>query len=242
MSGEWISPLNRSTAHINGTRIWALILFNVWVKNRRSNLTSINYFFCPKHQRSRSMLDPSLVNLNPNLKRTNSNVQVQPLYQKKTPQQRILSQNHSRYSKFYRNFSYIIILEFHIFRSRIVIYNWCFFSLRSISLLDEQKLQTSAIRLEDLSSRKILHMSTSQLQQMIRSVPDGAAGSSHHKRSSSTPYEGFVLWNFEYYSEFIWKSFNKNWNICTTYIKVGCSFFKFVSMPCFQMDASCFVH
>ena len=66
------------------------------------------------------------------------------------------------------------------------------FFLRSISLLDEQKLQTSAIKLEDLSSRRILHMSTSQLQQMIRSVPDGAAGSSH-KRSSSTPYEGFVL-------------------------------------------------
>ena len=45
------------------------------------------------HRRSVSMLDPSLVNSNPNLKRTTSH--VQPLYQKK-PLQRVLTQNHSR--------------------------------------------------------------------------------------------------------------------------------------------------
>ena len=45
------------------------------------------------HRRSVSMLDPTLVNSNPNLKRTTSH--VQPLYQKK-PLQRVLTQNHSR--------------------------------------------------------------------------------------------------------------------------------------------------
>ena len=116
-------------------------------------LYSSNSNAATPHRRSASMLDPFLVNSNPNLKRTTSH--IQPLYQKK-PLQRVQSQNpHSR----------------------------------SFSLLDEQKLQASAIKLEDLNSRKILHMSTSQLQQMIRSGPDGAAASTSvsHKRSSSTP-------------------------------------------------------
>ena len=53
---------------------------------------------------------------------------------------------------------------------------------RSVSsVLDQRTERTiSTIRLEDLPSRKILHMSTSQLKQM-------------HQRSSSSPYEGFVL-------------------------------------------------
>ncbi len=50
----------------------------------------------------------------------------------------------------------------------------------------------SAIRLEDLGSRKILNMSTSQLHHLAgkKMTPRGA---SYHQRSSSTPYEGFVL-------------------------------------------------
>ena len=54
---------------------------------------------------------------------------------------------------------------------------------RSVSSMLDQRSERaiSTIRLEDLPSRKILHMSTSQLKQM------------HHQRSSSSPYEGFVL-------------------------------------------------
>ena len=51
---------------------------------------------------------------------------------------------------------------------------------RSVSMLDQRNGNLNAIRLEDLSSRKILHMSTSELKQL-------------HQRSSSSPYEGFVL-------------------------------------------------
>lgn len=71
---------------------------------------------------------------------------------------------------------------------------------RSVSLLDNQRLTRSpsavgsAIRLEDLDSRKILNMSTSQLHQLAGSRKMAPKGVSyHHKRSSSTPYEGFVL-------------------------------------------------
>lgn len=61
---------------------------------------------------------------------------------------------------------------------------------RSVSMLDEPKLlqnKASAIKLENLSSRKVLNMSTSQLQHLA------ATNRISHKRSSSTPYEGFVL-------------------------------------------------
>ena len=57
--------------------------------------------------------------------------------------------------------------------------------------------EASAIRLEDLDSRKILNMSTSQLHRLAanqsRMAPKGASASTYHQRSSSTPYEGFVL-------------------------------------------------
>ena len=55
--------------------------------------------------------------------------------------------------------------------------------------------EASAIRLEDLDSRKILNMSTSQLHRLAsnqKMAPKGVV-SYHHQRSSSTPYEGFVL-------------------------------------------------
>ena len=54
---------------------------------------------------------------------------------------------------------------------------------RSVSMLDQTgpSERTVNFRLENLSSRQILHMSTSQLKQM------------NHQRSSSSPYEGFVM-------------------------------------------------
>jgi hypothetical protein len=131
------------------------------------------------HQRSASMLDPgsilnnqiyppssSLVLSNPDLRQKN------PIYSSQkpfsTPQQLVQPPLTRR-----------TIMNNHT---------------RSVSMLEEQQRKPSALKLEDLPSRKLLHMSTSQLQHLVRSGPDGAATAYPlHKRSSSTPYEGFIL-------------------------------------------------